>query len=200
MTPGELLRAALRFSQVRVQAVLMTVLLAALLALRPSLVAAALWVLAGFVGWILFEYPLHRFVLHARPPPRSWPRLRAAHANMHWNHHQAPLDLEMLFISHKGCIALLLLAGGAGDFVGGPVGAVGVAVGFGLGIVQYGLIHLATHTDYVPRTWWLAMMKRAHLRHHMPGRQGSYGVTTPFIDLLAGTWLERDERTDRPAR
>lgn len=156
--------------------------------LRPRPLAALGWVLGGAAFWMVFEYFLHRYALHAPRVPARYPRLRRAHDAMHRDHHLAPDDPDQLFISEKGTLALLALTALAGAAAGGPVGAAGLALGFGLAMAQYGVAHLAAHSDYAPRTRYGRMMKEGHLLHHQRSARGWFGVLTPFVDHLAGTW------------
>lgn len=174
--------------KVRVQAALAMILGAGLVAARPSGFAAFGWIALGVAGWIVFEYVLHRWVLHAPRPAARHPRLRRAHDAMHRDHHLAPTDLDQLYISEKGSVALALLAAGGGAIAGGAHGALGAALGFSLAMIQYGVAHLAAHTDYVPLTRWGARMQSAHRRHHDHDVRRWFGVLSPIPDLVAGTW------------
>ena len=166
-------------------------LCAALLALaacvawtRPALG----WIACGVGSWVVFEYFLHRVALHAPRVPARHPRLRRAHDAMHRDHHLAPDDPDQLFISEKGTVALLALAALAGGLVAGRSGAAAHALGFGLAMFQYGVAHLAAHSDYAPRTRYGRMMKEGHLLHHQRSARGWFGVLSPLVDLALGTW------------
>jgi sterol desaturase/sphingolipid hydroxylase (fatty acid hydroxylase superfamily) len=182
--------------EIRAQAVIALLLGGALALVGASLPGALGWMALGALGWIVFEYGLHRWVLHAPRVSARHPRLRRAHDAMHRDHHLAPDDLDQLYISERGSVALALLAGGGGAVLGGAVGAAGVALGFTLAIIQYGVAHLAAHTDYVPLTRWGAQMQEAHRRHHDRDVRRWFGVLSPFPDLLAGTWHPRGARGD----
>lgn len=184
--------------KIRAQALLAALLGGGLFAARPAAPAALGWVALGVAGWIVFEYVLHRWVLHAPRVSARHPRLRRAHDAMHRDHHLAPGDLDQLYISEKGSAALALLAAGGGALVGGAVGALGAALGFTLAMMQYGVAHLAAHTDYVPLTRWGARMQAAHRRHHDRDVRRWFGVLSPFPDLLAGTWDAPPRRDAAP--
>lgn len=175
------------FGYAKVRAQLGLALLLALAVLASWQRAAPLWCIVGFGSWIPFEYVLHRWILHARRPSAASPRLRRAFDAMHHDHHVAPDDLDQLFISQKGSIALALLAGLFGAALGGPVAAAGVAFGFCVAMIQYGVAHLAAHTDYAPRTAHGAAMKRAHLLHHARDSRRHFGVLSGLFDRVAGT-------------
>lgn len=183
-----LYRRAFEHRKIRAQLALALALLAAFAACRPSGLDLAA-PLAGVTLWLGFEYALHRFVLHAPRVRASRPRLRRAHDAMHFDHHRAPDDLEQLFISERGSVALAVLAAAPGLAWGRGAWAAGVALGFALAMIQYGAAHLAAHTDYAPRTRWGRAMKRAHLWHHERDARRCFGVLSPVPDLLAGTWL-----------
>lgn len=186
-----LYRRAFEHRKIRAQLALALALLAAFVLSGPSRLALASPLL-GVTLWLGFEYALHRFVLHAPRVRASWPRLRRAHDAMHFDHHRAPKDLEQLFISERGSVALAILAAAPGLLGGAPSWAAGVALGFTLAMIQYGAAHLAAHTDYAPLTGWGRAMKRAHLWHHERDARRCFGVLSPVPDLLAGTWMPHD--------
>ncbi|MEZ4390949.1 MAG: sterol desaturase family protein [Polyangiales bacterium] len=186
-----LYRRAFEHRKIRAQLALALALLAAFAACGPSGLALAS-PLAGVTLWLGFEYALHRFVLHAPRVRASRPRLRRAHDAMHYDHHRAPHDLDQLFISERGSVALAVLSAAPGLAWGRGAWAAGVALGFTLAMVQYGVAHLAAHTDYAPLTRWGRAMKRAHLWHHERDPRRCFGVLSPVPDLLAGTWIPGD--------
>lgn len=173
---------------------------AALIYLRPSVLAAIFTILGGAVMWMVFEYFLHRYFLHMPRISPKWPRLRRAHDQTHFVHHQHPNDPDQLFMSEKGSFALLLLSAILGGLLDGASGALGISLGFGIMLFQYGVTHLADHSDYRPTTRYGRYMKQGHLDHHFVSVKGWFGVTTPLIDYLMGTWRAPSSRRPLPAQ
>lgn len=161
-------------------------LLALLLATRapPERLLLLLGVAAaGLLGWTLFEYLLHRGVLHGMPPFKRW----------HALHHARPAALigtptvlsaplmallfflPPLWLSDVWLACALSLGVLAGDV--GDVGDVGDS-----------LIHHAIHR-WRARSAWLLQLKRHHARHHLDQEGGNYGVTSAFWDHVFGSTL-----------
>ncbi|MFZ5608787.1 MAG: sterol desaturase family protein [Pseudomonadota bacterium] len=164
-------------------------------ALLPNLVAAALAVLAYPLVW----YLLHRYVLHGRWLFRS-PLTAAVWKRIHYDHHQDPHHLEVLFgalYTTLPTIALVTIPiGYALDGVGGAASA------FAAGLLTtcfYEFCHCVQHLSYKPKNPVLAMMKRRHMAHHFHDERGNYGITNFFWDRLFGTLYEREQRPEKSA-
>lgn len=186
LTPGQLVRHALSFAEMRRWAVASAVLVAACLhaeARWPDLVVAAA---AGALTWLVLEYLLHRFVLHMPRPRARW--LRRAHARLHWLHHKIPADPRLLFVPSWAAIGLAAGVAGAGAAIGGASAALGATTGFALMFGVYELTHLAAHVPYRPRTRLGSLMRRRHLAHHFKSERCWFGVTHPVMDMIFGTW------------
>ncbi|MBC7987833.1 MAG: sterol desaturase family protein [Sphingomonadaceae bacterium] len=173
----------------------LALLAAALFAWRPApieptvvaiVVAAAVYPLA----W----YLLHRFVLHGRwmfkvkPLASTWKRI-------HYDHHQDPNHLEVLFGAlHTTlptiALALLPIGWAIGGF-GGAMAAVGTGL---LTTCLYEFVHCVQHLKYKPRQKWLAQMKARHMAHHFHDESGNYGITNYFWDKVFGTFYDRQDR------
>lgn len=160
------------------------------------LVGVGLAVLVTVAFYPLAWYLLHRFVLHGSFLYRS-PRTAALWKRIHFDHHQDPHDLDVLFGAPQTTLptmAVLLLP--IGFLCGGPAGAAGA---FTTGLVVtlfYEYCHCIQHLGYTPKSRFLRNIKRLHLLHHYHNEKGNFGITNYLCDRIAGTYYERPgERT-----
>ena len=161
--------------------------------LLPTLVAAV----AAAVAYPLVWYVLHRWVLHSR-----WmfkvPLLASTWKRIHYDHHQDPNHLEVLFGAlHTTLPAIAIASAPLGYLIGGFGGA---CIAFATGLLTtcfYEFCHCIQHLAYKPKSRWLAEMKKRHMAHHFHDETGNFGITTFFWDKLFGTFYDR---TERPAK
>lgn len=130
----------------------------------------------GFLGWSLVEYILHRFVLHGVQPFKRW----------HEEHHSRPFALIGSSTAVSMALFVLLvfwpLSVASDRWV-----ALAATLGIASGYLLYVVVHHATHHWKTRPGSWMHDRKRDHARHHMPGANGWYGVTTSFWDHVFGT-------------
>lgn len=155
------------------------------------------WMLGLIVGIVFLVYPLvwyllHRFMLHGRFLYR-FPQTAALWKRIHYDHHQDPNDLRVLFgslLNTLPTIALICLPIGA--LLGGKSGAM-AAFAAGLAMTLfYEFCHCIQHLRYTPKNHLLRYIKRLHLMHHFHNEKGNYGITNFFWDRLLGTCYERN--------
>lgn len=154
-------------------------------ALRPLLAVAAT-VLAYPLAW----YLIHRFVLHSRLLYRS--ALTAAlWKRIHFDHHQDPQRLDVLFGAPVTTVpTILLILMPLGWVIGGRAAlAASVAAGFVITCV-YEFCHCIQHLNFKPRSRLLQRMKRLHLAHHFRDEDGNFGITSFGVDRLFGTFYD----------
>ena len=163
---------------------------------RPALWQVAVFVPLGIVQWMIQEYLIHRFILHARPKLLT-AKARAWFDRLHPRHHRDVLDPEGLYFGESFFIVMMTEALVEGWLVGGPGTGALMSLGMGLSILQYGLMHLAAHSTYQPRTWFWRMMKRSHMAHHYQDARRRHGLLCPFGDMLGGTWSLSSATTSR---
>ena len=197
MTFGELCVAYFRYPAILAYLGL-TLACLAVFALAPAsplktLVAAGTVVLAYPLIW----YALHRWVLHGR-----WmfklPFLAATWKRIHYDHHQDPNHLEVLFGALR--TTLPTIAGVTLPLGYAIAGTSGAAAAFAAGLVTtcvYEFIHCIQHLAYKPRSRLLASMKKRHMAHHFHDERGNFGITNYFWDRALGTYYDR---TERPAK
>ncbi|UAK23742.1 sterol desaturase family protein [Sphingomonas nostoxanthinifaciens] len=159
----------------------------------PTAATIALIVLAYPLIW----YVLHRWVLHCH-----WmfkvPALAGIWKRIHYDHHQDPHHLEVLFGALYTTVPMLLLVSALPGYAIGGVG--GAAIGFATGLLCtcfYEFFHCIQHLTYKPRLKWLATMKVRHMEHHFHDEDGNFGITNFAWDRLFGTLYTR---TQRPAK
>ncbi len=163
--------------------------------LVPTLVAIGVAALVYPLVW----YVLHRWVLHSR-----WmfkvPFLASTWKRIHYDHHQDPNHLEVLFGALHTTLPTIAIATAPvgyaiGSFWGSGVG--GAAIAFATGLLTtcfYEFVHCIQHLAYKPKSKWLAEMKKRHMAHHFHDENGNFGITTFFWDKLFGTFYDRAER------
>lgn len=141
-------------------------------------------------------YVLHRFVLHSRflyrfsSTARLWKRI-------HFDHHQDPNKLDVLFGSLTNTIPTLLIATlPVGWLIGGWSAALTAAASAMLFTCVYEFCHCIQHLNFQPRSVWLKRIKKLHMAHHFHNENGNYGIISFWPDRLLGTHYE--EMTDKP--
>ncbi len=167
--------------------------------LLPTLATVAVSALVYPLVW----YVLHRWVLHSR-----WmfkvPVLASTWKRIHYDHHQDPNHLEVLFGALHTTLPTIALATAPIGYAiglnwGGTTEAAigGAAMAFATGLLTtcfYEFCHCIQHLAYKPKSKWLAEMKKRHMAHHFHDENGNYGITTFFWDKLFGTFYDRSER------
>jgi len=159
---------------------------------------------AAAAGVIVLAYPLvwyalHRWVLHSR-----WmfkvPVLASTWKRIHYDHHQDPNHLEVLFGAlHTTLPTIGIVAIPVGYAIGGIGGA---AAAFAAGLITtcvYEFVHCIQHLAYKPRLKIIAEMKKRHMAHHFHDENGNFGITNYFWDKAWGTFYDRSERPKKSA-
>ncbi|OYV78400.1 MAG: fatty acid hydroxylase [Chromatiales bacterium 21-64-14] len=190
---GELTVAYLQYPAIQVYAALLVASAAVALLwgnLPPNvrgtriLAAAALGVVVYPLAW----YLIHRFVLHGRFLYRS-PWTAAMWKRVHFDHHQDPHDLRVLFGAlHTTLPTVAGVTLPLGVLIGGVNGA---AAAFTAGLattIFYEYCHCIQHLHYTPRSGFLRRIKRLHLMHHFHNENANFGITNFLWDRVAGTY------------
>jgi sterol desaturase/sphingolipid hydroxylase (fatty acid hydroxylase superfamily) len=158
-----------------------------------TLAAAGVTVLAYPLVW----YALHRWVLHSK-----WmfkvPVLAGTWKRIHYDHHQDPNHLEVLFGAlHTTLPTIAAVTLPLGYAIGGIGGA---AAAFGAGLITtcvYEFVHCIQHLAYKPKWALVAEMKKRHMAHHFHDETGNFGITNYFWDRVLGTFYDRRERPEK---
>jgi len=169
--------------------------------LMPALIAVA----AASLVYPLIWYLLHRWVLHSRWMWKSR-LLSPTWKRIHYDHHQDPNHLEVLFGAlHTTLPTIALGVLPLGYAIGLPwqgaahpnaaFGAAAAALATGLlTTCFYEFVHCIQHLAYKPKSPVLAEMKKRHMAHHFHDENGNYGITTFFWDKVFNTYYDRPER------
>jgi 4-hydroxysphinganine ceramide fatty acyl 2-hydroxylase len=155
--------------------------------LTPALLA---WIPAGWLAWTLYEYWMHRVLFHW-PAKAAWSRRMVF--VVHGCHHADPQDPERAVMPPAAAAPYALAVWGVCALaLPEPADNVFFA-GFLAGYLHYDLTHWACHQAR-PRTRWGQMVRLHHLRHHAPGANGNYGVSTPLWDHVFRTVMGKESR------
>jgi hypothetical protein len=150
-----------------------------------------LFVTSGLLSWTLIEYVLHRFVFHHDAHSEFGKNLLF---RVHLSHHENPSNtkiLSSLLISLVIAPAYLLLAS---VVTGSWRGAFYVLIGVAAGYFYYEWLHFYVHHGR-PRLRLLRYLRTYHLLHHHQTPELRFGVTSPLIDLIFGTFRPVDDST-----
>jgi sterol desaturase/sphingolipid hydroxylase (fatty acid hydroxylase superfamily) len=156
----------------------------------PTLAAVAFAAMVYPLVW----YVLHRWVLHSRWMFKVSP-LAATWKRIHYDHHQDPNHLEVLFGAlHTTLPTIAVATVPVGWLIGGFGGACAALATGLLTTCFYEFVHCIQHLAYKPKRKWIAEMKRRHMAHHFHDENGNYGITTFLWDKAFGTFYDRPER------
>jgi sterol desaturase/sphingolipid hydroxylase (fatty acid hydroxylase superfamily) len=158
--------------------------------LVPTLAAVVVASLIYPLVW----YVLHRWVLHSR-----WmfkvPMLASTWKRIHYDHHQDPNHLEVLFGALHTTLPTIMVATLPVGYLIGGVGGGAIALATGLiTTCFYEFVHCIQHLAYKPKSRWIAEMKKRHMAHHFHDENGNFGITSFVWDRLFGTFYDRTER------
>jgi sterol desaturase/sphingolipid hydroxylase (fatty acid hydroxylase superfamily) len=151
-------------------------------------------VLAAILVYPAVWYALHRWVLHGQWMYKL-PAFASTWKRIHYDHHQDPNHLEVLFGALHTTLPTIAIATLPVGYAIGGVG--GAAAAFAAGLVAtcyYEFIHCIQHLAFKPRNKAIARMKKLHMEHHFFDEKGNYGITNYLPDRLLGTFYERANR------
>lgn len=197
MSLGDLVAAFFTHYSIQVYLVLATI--AAVVAAR----LAASWhgpvaaIVAVLVLYPLVEYLVHRYVLHAKFLYKS-PLTAKVWKRIHYDHHQNPNDLSVLFGAlYTTLPTILIITLPLGWAFGGAAGAFAALTTGLLVFTVYEFCHCVQHLPFTPKSMWLRDIKKRHLAHHFHNEQGNYGITSGVWDRLLGTLYEHRRDVSR---
>ncbi|KAI0229103.1 Fatty acid 2-hydroxylase [Lamellibrachia satsuma] len=141
----------------------------------------------GIFTWTLFEYAIHRWMFHLKPPASSR-LLIVMHFLFHGQHHKTPMDAGRLvfppapaLLFGVGIYSLLLAA-----FPFGMGNAVSAGVAFGY--ILYDLTHYYLHHGS-PTIPYFKRLKHYHVQHHFVNQQKAFGISSKLWDYPFGTLI-----------
>lgn len=138
---------------------------------------------AGFLGWTLTEYWLHRLVFHYKARGPLGERI---HFLIHGVHHQWPKDKYRLVMPPAVSLVLYFAFGILFYTLLGPRWMWPFHAGFVGGYLAYDMTHYATH-HLRPKTRWGHLLRRHHFLHHFKDECQRFGVSSPMWDWVFGT-------------
>lgn len=155
---------------------------------------AAIGALFAVFAYPLIWYALHRWVLHSNWMFKS-PLTARVWKRIHYDHHQDPHHLEVLFGALYTTLPTIALATMPLGFLLDGAGGAAMALCAGLLMTcVYEFCHCIQHLSYKPKNAALALMKARHMAHHFHDETGNFGITNFAWDRLFGTFYEREER------
>ena len=150
-----------------------------------SAASVAALVAVGVASWGLIEYGLHRVVFHYDATSERGKRFVY---RSHLSHHEDPKSLDEIFASLTTSLPLatayVLVALGV---TRSWHATVYLLLGLIVGYFTYEWMHYQAH-HRSPRLRVLRYLKKYHMLHHHQSSDLRFGVTTPFVDLLFGTF------------
>lgn len=169
----------------------------------------ALYALGGVLLWTVAEYFVHRFAFHAGPViegevraivetlPRDEPALRHMRTLRqkhyflaHGVHHDFPNDTKRLVMPPSVSVPLAIVFYFAFRAALGPAPGAAAFAGFVAGYLAYDTIHYAVH-HFALHNPVMLYLKKHHYRHHYNDSTKDFGVSSPFWDVVMGTWSRR---------
>ncbi|MCS6884691.1 MAG: sterol desaturase family protein [Acidobacteriota bacterium] len=150
-----------------------------------SLLDAVVLIICGFLSWSFVEYCLHRFIFHYDAKSELGKKFVYY---QHLQHHEYPRQLDRLFAklsTSTPVSALYLLV--AYSLLGSWASAGCLYIGLVIGYFLYEFLHYQAH-HMSPKLGILRYLKKYHLLHHHSRSNLRYGVTSPLLDILFGTY------------
>lgn len=150
-----------------------------------SLWMIVLFLIIGFVCWSFIEYGLHRFIFHYDAHSAFGKRfLYLVHISHHDNPESKKKTSAILFLTGPISVAYWLLAW---FITGSKVSASYLFLGMATGYFCYDWLHFQCHHGK-SRLRVLRYLKKYHLLHHHQTPELRFGVTSPLVDLIFGTF------------
>ncbi len=160
----------------------------------PTLLQGVLAWAAATIIYPMVWYFLHRWVLHSQWMYKS-PLTARTWKRIHYDHHQDPNHLEVLFGALYTTVPTIAVATLPVGWLIGGTGAAAICFATGLLLTAfYEFAHCIQHLSYKPKNRWLAHMKKRHMEHHFHDEKGNFGITSFWPDRLLGTYYAREER------
>ena len=151
-------------------------------------------VVVTLLAYPFVEYTVHRFILHGRYLYRS-PWTAALWKRIHYDHHQDPNDLSVLFGSATTTLPTIVVA--TVPIGLSLAGVAGVPLSFATGLacfMVYELCHCMQHLRINPKSKFLRRIKHHHVLHHFHNEQGNFGITSLICDRLFGSLYSSGEK------
>lgn len=148
-----------------------------------------LWiVVATLAAQPLVEWVVHQAVLHWRPRQWRGRTIDPLVARRHRAHHEAPRDVDLVFIPLPVLAWLIPLEIGVALLVA-PRASLAWTYLVTIGVVGlvYEWTHYLIHTDYRPKGRLYRRLWQHHRLHHFKNENYWWTVTSTFADRALGT-------------
>jgi len=149
---------------------------------RGAVLAMLGWAIAGFVGWTLLEYLIHRDFLHIG----SGPLARRLNYHVHGLHHHFPTDPYLVVFPLWVTIPISSLIFFAAWLAIESPGHLALWAGVTASYINSDWTHWAVHH----RRPWTALgrsQRVRHLSHHFADRRRGYGIAFGWWDWVFAT-------------
>lgn len=160
----------------------------------PHYFELATWIgfAAGVIVYGISEYVTHRFLFHMKAPKN--PFLLKTLKRLHYDHHEKPNDLHLLFLPMWFSIPSFFIT----SFLFFSItSSLNSTYAFATGLIGYFLYyewkHFVAHKPLQPVTKLGKEIKKAHLWHHFKNENYWYGVTHTSIDRTLGTYKDQSQ-------
>lgn len=188
MTLRELVTGYLTYPGIQVYGLLSTVCIGIALYFYDGAVPLIAAAVATGLVYPLVWYVLHRNVLHG-----TWmykrPETAAVWKRIHFDHHQDPHNLAVLFGALYTTIPTIAAVALPIGWAIGGLAAAAAALASGLLVTCfYEFCHCIQHLRFTPKSKILMHMKKRHLAHHFHSERGNFGITNFMWDRLFGTY------------
>ena len=148
-------------------------------------------ILATLIVYPVAWYFIHRFILHGRWLYRM-PWTASLWKRIHFDHHQDPHKLEVLFGAPSNTLPTIALVTLPVGYLLNGLGGAATAFAAGLLVTSfYEFCHCIQHLNYQPRLAFMKRIKQLHLAHHFHNENGNYGIVSFLPDRLFGTLYNR---------
>ena len=145
----------------------------------------------GLLSWMLIEYGLHRFIFHYSAHSALTRKLiYAAHMSHHENPRGGSHFLSSLVLSLPFATAYVLAAWA---LIGLHV-ACYIFIGLAAGYSSYKWLHYQAHHRR-PKLRLFRFLRKYHLSHHHQTPELHFGVTSPLLDMVFGTFRPVSRRS-----
>jgi sterol desaturase/sphingolipid hydroxylase (fatty acid hydroxylase superfamily) len=155
-----------------------------------NFLAVVTLLVVGFLSWSLIEYGLHRFIFHY---DAKSPLGRRILYDAHLGHHEDPAAVNRIFASLYLSVPIsatywLLAWVATGSFASASYLFIGMASGY----FAYEWLHFQCHHGK-SRLPILRYLRKYHLLHHHKTPELRFGVSSPLLDLVFGTFRPVNE-------
>jgi len=197
MTLNELVKAFFQYYAIQAYLVAGVIATYYAITLHVSVLMSLLAAVIAVVVYPLAWYILHRFVLHGNYLYKN-PVTAALWKRIHYDHHQDPYDLSILFgalyTTMPTIAAVTLPIGHYLDGWGGAASAFAAGMFFTC-INEF--CHCIMHLSYKPKNKYLRKIKALHLIHHFHNEKANYGITNYEWDRLFGNYYPDQTQLDK---